>query len=271
MDEQRHRGTQLVKDIRPGLIGSDPKFLTVSNAHLFLSADNGVQGAELWDPPLGSEPEEPAASAAPSPRVATAHDTPVMEQGRVAGVAEVLALGVTSGRPSDALDGPDRSPTLSRPIPQVPAQSAWSQSADTSPLLLRFVFSESAEEPSPSPDDIEAFWDQYGETSIFLTGEDSGQAILPPYTRGDSPLAEGLAGIRFATGSTETPERKGTSLPDDAPALADPQQTRADVPPATLLAALALGYWSTRWQGRRAPVHARRVRRSPEHVTEITG
>jgi hypothetical protein len=38
----------LVKDIRPGPIGSNPKRLTKALGTLFFTADNGTNGAELW-------------------------------------------------------------------------------------------------------------------------------------------------------------------------------------------------------------------------------
>jgi ELWxxDGT repeat protein len=41
-------GTVLVKDIRPGAIGSNPLNLTNVNGTLFFSANNGVNGVELW-------------------------------------------------------------------------------------------------------------------------------------------------------------------------------------------------------------------------------
>jgi ELWxxDGT repeat protein len=41
-------GTVLVKDIRPGALGSNPLNLTNVNGTLFFSANNGVNGVELW-------------------------------------------------------------------------------------------------------------------------------------------------------------------------------------------------------------------------------
>src|SRR5262249_43433902 len=55
-------GTALVKDINPGIANSDPWHLTVSGGHLFFSADDGVHGRELWDPPIGAPLVPPGGS-----------------------------------------------------------------------------------------------------------------------------------------------------------------------------------------------------------------
>jgi hypothetical protein len=49
-------GTVLVADIKPGTAASIPASLTVSGGHLFFSADDGVHGTELWDPPISPSP-----------------------------------------------------------------------------------------------------------------------------------------------------------------------------------------------------------------------
>src|SRR5262249_39719521 len=49
-------GTVLVKDINPGSGSSNPEGLTLSGGHLFFTADDGVHGVELWDPPVGLGP-----------------------------------------------------------------------------------------------------------------------------------------------------------------------------------------------------------------------
>src|SRR4051812_44840696 len=41
-------GTELVKDIRPGNLGSSPQFLTNVNGTLFFRADDGTNGRVLW-------------------------------------------------------------------------------------------------------------------------------------------------------------------------------------------------------------------------------
>ncbi|MEN1728840.1 MAG: hypothetical protein AAGJ52_10425, partial [Pseudomonadota bacterium] len=41
-------GTQLLKDIQPGPIGSNPNFITVVGNRVFLEATDGVHGRELW-------------------------------------------------------------------------------------------------------------------------------------------------------------------------------------------------------------------------------
>jgi ELWxxDGT repeat protein len=41
-------GTVMVKDIDPGSVGSNPKYLTNANGTLFFQATNGVSGPELW-------------------------------------------------------------------------------------------------------------------------------------------------------------------------------------------------------------------------------
>ncbi|NOK17258.1 ELWxxDGT repeat protein [Corallococcus carmarthensis] len=41
-------GTKLFKDIRLGALGSEPRELTVFQGRLFFTADNGVNGRELW-------------------------------------------------------------------------------------------------------------------------------------------------------------------------------------------------------------------------------
>jgi ELWxxDGT repeat protein len=41
-------GTVLVKDIRPGPVGSLPSYLAVIDGRLFFSANDGLHGAELW-------------------------------------------------------------------------------------------------------------------------------------------------------------------------------------------------------------------------------
>jgi ELWxxDGT repeat protein len=45
-------GTVLTADINPGFFSSSPADLTVAGGHLFFSADDGVHGRELWDPPI---------------------------------------------------------------------------------------------------------------------------------------------------------------------------------------------------------------------------
>jgi len=52
-------GTVLVKDINPGSAASNPALLTLAAGHLFFTADDGVHGTELWDPPV-----EPSGKAA---------------------------------------------------------------------------------------------------------------------------------------------------------------------------------------------------------------
>jgi hypothetical protein len=47
----------LVEDIYPGSLGSYPTSFAVSGGHLFFSADDGIHGAELWDPPILPPPE----------------------------------------------------------------------------------------------------------------------------------------------------------------------------------------------------------------------
>jgi ELWxxDGT repeat protein len=50
-------GTVLVKDINPGSASSYPVYSRfsqgISGGHLFFTADDGVHGTELWDPPVG--------------------------------------------------------------------------------------------------------------------------------------------------------------------------------------------------------------------------
>jgi ELWxxDGT repeat protein len=41
-------GTRMVRDIRPGQVGSDPNGLTAVGGRLFFSADDGAHGNELW-------------------------------------------------------------------------------------------------------------------------------------------------------------------------------------------------------------------------------
>ncbi len=41
-------GTRRVKDVRPGVRGSEPRWLTVAGGRLFFSADDGTHGRELW-------------------------------------------------------------------------------------------------------------------------------------------------------------------------------------------------------------------------------
>jgi ELWxxDGT repeat protein len=41
-------GTRLVKDIRPGTVGSSPEYLTSIGGLLYFNADDGVKGRELW-------------------------------------------------------------------------------------------------------------------------------------------------------------------------------------------------------------------------------
>lgn len=41
-------GTHLVRDLRPGPAGAEPRYLTVVRDLAFFSADDGVHGAELW-------------------------------------------------------------------------------------------------------------------------------------------------------------------------------------------------------------------------------
>ncbi len=42
------RGTVLVKDIRAGSAGSDPRYLTNVNGTLYFRANDGANGVELW-------------------------------------------------------------------------------------------------------------------------------------------------------------------------------------------------------------------------------
>jgi hypothetical protein len=53
-------GTVLVKDINPGSASSypvdSPLRQGLSGGHLFFTADDGVHGTELWDPPVGPAP-----------------------------------------------------------------------------------------------------------------------------------------------------------------------------------------------------------------------
>jgi ELWxxDGT repeat protein len=44
-------GTVMVRDIYPGSTGSNPTNLVSMNNKLYFTADNGVHGRELWDPP----------------------------------------------------------------------------------------------------------------------------------------------------------------------------------------------------------------------------
>jgi ELWxxDGT repeat protein len=48
-------GTVLVKDIFPGVSGSNPTDLTLSGGHLFFAANDGAHGVELWDPMIPSQ------------------------------------------------------------------------------------------------------------------------------------------------------------------------------------------------------------------------
>jgi ELWxxDGT repeat protein len=41
-------GTHLLGDLRPGALGSEPRYLTVVGATAYFMADDGVHGAELW-------------------------------------------------------------------------------------------------------------------------------------------------------------------------------------------------------------------------------
>ena len=41
-------GTRRVRDVRPGPLGSEPRWLTAAGDRLFFAADDGVQGRELW-------------------------------------------------------------------------------------------------------------------------------------------------------------------------------------------------------------------------------
>src|SRR5690606_29387686 len=41
-------GTVMVKDIRSGSNGSDPEWMCVSNGVLYFTANDGVNGGELW-------------------------------------------------------------------------------------------------------------------------------------------------------------------------------------------------------------------------------
>jgi ELWxxDGT repeat protein len=44
-------GTLLVRDIYPGGVSSDPRDLVAMDNKLYFSADDGVHGRELWQPP----------------------------------------------------------------------------------------------------------------------------------------------------------------------------------------------------------------------------
>ncbi|RKH27990.1 hypothetical protein D7Y13_17895 [Corallococcus praedator] len=63
-------GTKLVRDLRPGAQGSEPRELTVFQNRLFFTADNGVHGRELWrsdgfSTVMASDLEPGAVGAAP--------------------------------------------------------------------------------------------------------------------------------------------------------------------------------------------------------------
>ena len=41
-------GTRRVRDVRSGVRGSEPRWLTVAGGRLFFAADDGTHGRELW-------------------------------------------------------------------------------------------------------------------------------------------------------------------------------------------------------------------------------
>src|SRR5262249_6204727 len=60
----RAAGTVLVRDINPGSADSDPAFLVAMNNKLYFSADDGMLGRELWDPPPVEPPADRGADVA---------------------------------------------------------------------------------------------------------------------------------------------------------------------------------------------------------------
>jgi len=48
MSDGRRRGTRLVRDIIPGMDGSNPYAPTRMGKLLFFGAENGPSGVELW-------------------------------------------------------------------------------------------------------------------------------------------------------------------------------------------------------------------------------